>query len=153
MAPSLVDSQALPCTDAAGCCLVGPGHEVAGGGILGGPEASAGSLVGGVRVPKSLGRLPTHWQVKPDPGVSAGPPAGRARSWSLAAGPRDPRTPFRSLGSWGWRFLIQLGMGSRVSRRLRWPASGQDQGPAGPRVGSGLWDGGFLASGVCPPGG
>ena len=59
-----------------------------------------------------------------------------------------------------------LGMGSRVSRSLCSPASGQGRGPASPRAGPGsLWAGwvhglrdcGFLASGVCqvslvPPG-
>ena len=98
----LVGCQALLCADAAGCCLVGPGHEVAGCGILGGPGASAGSLVGRVRVPKTLGLLPTHWQVKPDPGVSASLMTGRAGSWSLASGPQDHRACFRSLWGWGW---------------------------------------------------
>ena len=46
---------------AAGCCFVGPGHEVAGCGIHGGPGASAGSLVARVRVPKPLGLLPNYW--------------------------------------------------------------------------------------------
>ena len=27
----------LPCVDAVGCCLVGPGHELSSCGILGGP--------------------------------------------------------------------------------------------------------------------
>ena len=48
------------------------------------PRASAGLLVGGVRVLKTLGLLPSHWQLKPDPGVSAGLLASRACSWSLA---------------------------------------------------------------------
>ena len=93
--------------------------------------------MGGARVPKTLGLLPTHWQVKPDPGVSAGLLAGRAGSWSLFAWPRDPRTRFRSLVR-GGGFLIQLGMGSVVSRSLHWPASGEGQASAGPGVGSSL---------------
>ena len=36
-----------------------------------GPGASAGSLVGMARVQKTPGLLPTHWWVKPGPGVSA----------------------------------------------------------------------------------
>ena len=97
MASSLVGCQALPCAGAAGCCLAEPGREAAGCRTLGDPVASAGSLVGGVRVQKTLGLLPTCWQVKPDPGVSAGLLAGRAGSWNLAAGPRDPGARFRSL--------------------------------------------------------
>ena len=62
-----------------------------------GPRASSGSLVCGVRVPKILGLLPTHWQVKSNSGVSAILLAGRADSYSLAAGPRDPTAHFRSL--------------------------------------------------------
>ena len=34
--------------------------------------------------------MSTHWQIKPDPGVRAGLLAGRAGSWSLAAGPGIP---------------------------------------------------------------
>ena len=59
-----------------GSCLAGPGHQAAGCRILGHPGTSAGSLVGRARVLKTL--LPTHWQVKPDPGIRAGLPAGRA---------------------------------------------------------------------------
>ena len=105
---------------------------------LGGPRASAASLVGGVRVLKILGLLRTHWQVRPDPGVSAGPLADRAGSWSLAAGPRDPRAHFRSCGGWWGGVPDTVGYGVRVSQRLHWPASEQGQDPAGPRVGSGL---------------
>lgn len=47
--------------DAADCCLVGPGHEASGCRTVGGPRVSAGSLVGGVRVLKAQGLLPTHW--------------------------------------------------------------------------------------------
>ena len=64
-----------------------------------GPEASAGPLVGAVRVLKTLELLPTHWQVEPDPGISARLLAGTAGSWSLAAGLRGPRARFRLL--WG----------------------------------------------------
>ena len=57
--------------------------------------ARPGCLVGGVRVPKSLGLLPIHWQVRSSPTVSVGLLAGRAVSWSLAAGPGDPKAGFR----------------------------------------------------------
>ena len=80
-------------------------HKAAGCRTLGGPGASAGSLVAGVRVPKTLGLLPTHWQVKPGSGVSAGLLVGRAGSWSLAAGPRDPE--LISDHWWGDWFLAQ----------------------------------------------
>ena len=58
--PSLVVCTALPCVDAAGCSLEGLGHEVAGCGTLVGPEGSAGTLVGRIRVPKTLGLLSAH---------------------------------------------------------------------------------------------
>lgn len=50
--------------------------------------------------------LPTHWRVRPGPGVSAG----------LLAGGAGPRVPRAGVG-WpvGERFLTQLGLGSRVS--------------------------------------
>ena len=98
-----------------------------------------------------MGLLSTHWQVKPGPGVGARLLAGRAGSWSLAAGPGDPRAGVRSLlgvGQGGW-FHPQSGLGSRVSQRLHWLACGQGlglvpgQGPAC-LVGHGL-----LASDVC----
>ena len=96
----------------AGCCLSRPGHEAACCGALGGPRASAGSLVGRVRVLKTLGLLLSHWQVKLGPGVNAGLLADRDGSWSLDAGPRDPRACFRW---WGRReFLTYLGMEFRV---------------------------------------
>lgn len=94
LASSLVGCQTLPCGNAAGCCLARPDDEVSG---LGGPRATAGSLVGRVRVLKTLGLLPTHWQVKPGPGVSTRLLAGRAGSWSLAAGHRDLRAHFRPI--------------------------------------------------------
>lgn len=71
--------------------------------------------------------------MKLGPGVSARIPAGRAGSWSLAAGPRDPRAGVRR----DW-FQTQLGMGSGVSQSLHWPASDQGWAPAGPSVESGL---------------
>ena len=81
---------------AVGCCLAGPGHEVAGCRTLEGSRAKAGSLIGGVTAPKSLSLLPTHWQLKPGSGVRAELLVGRACFWSLAAGSRDPQGRFRS---------------------------------------------------------
>ena len=97
LASSLVGSQTLPRGNAAGCCLAGPDNEVSGCGNLGGPQVTAGLLVGRARVVKTLGLLPTHWEVKPGPGVSTRLLAGRADSWSLAAGHRDLRTHFRPI--------------------------------------------------------
>lgn len=54
-------------------------------------------LVGRVRVPKTLGLLPAHWLVKPGPGVSTDLLVGRASSWGVAAGLRDPRACFTLL--------------------------------------------------------
>lgn len=70
----------LPCVDAAVFCLVGPSHEVAGCEIILDPSASAGSLVGEIRVSKDSDLLPTHWQINPYPGFSARLLAGRAGS-------------------------------------------------------------------------
>ena len=106
------------------------------------------------------GLVLAHWWVKPGPGVSASLLAGRARSWSLVAGPRDPRASvgFLGVGS-GVLFLTQFSVGSGVSWSLCWPASGQGWALASPRAGSGLllegwiprlWDCGFLASSICP---
>lgn len=100
MALSLAGCQALPCTRAAGCCLVGPGHEVTGGGILRGPGASTGSLVDD-RIPKALGPMLTPPGVGPDPGVSARLLEGRVGFWSLTAGPRTSQSSFQIL-QWGW---------------------------------------------------
>ena len=61
------------------------------------PRASAGSLVDRVRVLRTLGLLPTHWQVTLSPGVTARLLAGTAGSWRLVAVLRDPRAHFRSL--------------------------------------------------------
>ena len=74
---------------------MGPGHEVAGCRIQGGPRANAGSLVAGVRVLKTLGLCQLMAE------VSARLLAGRASSCSMAAGPRDPRACFKSLVSGG----------------------------------------------------
>ena len=87
--------------DTTDCSLVGPGQKATGCRTLGGPGASSGSLVGGIRVSKNLELLLTHWQVKLDPGVSAGLLSGRAGSWSLAAGPSNPRVHFRLLSEEG----------------------------------------------------
>ena len=67
-----------------------------------GPRGYFWLLVSRVRVWKILGLLPTHWQVKPDPGVSTRLLVGRAGSWSLGAGLKDPKVPlrlFRGMGS------------------------------------------------------
>ena len=101
MAPVLVSCQALPCGNAAGCCSLGPGHKTVVCRTVGDPRASAGFLVGGVRVPKTSELLPTHWQVRQGPGVIAKLLAGTAVSCILAAGPRKPRTRFRYFGRWG----------------------------------------------------
>lgn len=70
---------------------------------LGGPGASAGSLLGRVRVPNTLKLLPTHYQVKPDPEFSA----------ELGS-----QTTFQIVGLRGggqsW-FLTQLGIRGGVS--------------------------------------
>ena len=99
-------------------------------------QASSGSLVGRLRVQKSLGLLPVHLWVKPGLRVSARLLAGKAGSWSLVAGPRDPRAGVKFLsgqdGGWGGC------AGSSVSRSLCWPASGQGPSPAGLRTVSGL---------------
>ena len=100
--------------EAASCWLVGPGHKAASCRTPGGPKASAGSLMGRVRVHKTPGLLPTHWWVKPGPGVSAGLLAGRIRFWGLVTGPRSPRADIRSLvGGWGQflkhRWVLGLG--------------------------------------------
>ena len=124
--------------------LLAAGPEVAGCGILGNPGASAASLVGGVRVPKTPGLLPTHWQVEPGPGVSARLLAVRAVPGVWLQGPGIPELVLDHCGKWGKRrcrcgqFLIRWGMGSGVSRSLHCPASGQGLGPAGSRVASGL---------------
>ena len=79
--------------------------------------------------------------MKLDSGVSASLLTGKVVFWSLAAGPRHPRTHFRSLVGvgvcWGgggvmFQFLTQLSVGFKMPPRFCWPASGQDQCPAGP---------------------
>ena len=75
----------LPCVEAASRWLAGPGYKAADCRTLGGPRACAGSLVGRVRVQKTLGLFPAHWWVKPGPGVwlqdRGGPRAGIAGGW------------------------------------------------------------------------
>lgn len=94
MAPNPVGCQALSCADAAGYCVVVPGHKVAGCRILGGHGASAGSLLSRVRVLKTLELLPTHWRVRSDPRDNARLLAGRTNFWSLAVAFRDLRAHF-----------------------------------------------------------
>lgn len=89
MAPSPIGCQVLLCADAAGFWLAWPSHESAGCRTLRGPGASAGSLVGGVKVQKTPGLFLPHCWVKPGSGVSVGLLVGRAISWGLAIGPRD----------------------------------------------------------------
>ena len=91
MALDLVGCQALPYVEAASCCLAGAGHKAADCRTPGEPGASADSLVGGVGIQEILVLVHTHWWMKPDPGASACPLAGRAKSWDLAARPRGPR--------------------------------------------------------------
>lgn len=67
--PSLVGCQALPCAEAAGCCLMGLGNDATGFKTPGRPGANTGSLLCRVRVQVTLGLVPLHWQVKPSPGV------------------------------------------------------------------------------------
>ena len=140
MAPSPVGCQALPCAEAAGCWLAWPGHTVGDCRTPGCLRAYASSLMGRVRAQKTLGLLSTHCWVKPGPGVSAGLLAGKARSWSLAAGPWDPRAGVRSLVA--ERFLTQLVTVSRESQSFCWPAVGR----LGPQA-AGLW---FSCTWVCP---
>ena len=76
----------------------------------GGPRASAGSLVGGIRVQVTPGLLPTHWWVKPNPGASDSLMAGRDGSWGLVPGPGIPE-----LVSHGWCVrLVPDTVGCRV---------------------------------------
>ena len=93
--PGLFGCHALPCVDAAGCCIVGPGYNMA---VLEfwGPWGWCW-LTGG-------------WSQRPEySGASAGLLAGRAGSWSLAAGSRDLRACFRLVrgveGGDGYQFL------------------------------------------------
>ena len=95
--------------------LRGPGNKATGFRTLGSPGASAGSLVGRVRVRRTPGLLPAPWRVKPGPEVTVGLLAGRASSWSLTAGSRDPRACFRSLVGGEVAISDTVGMGSGVS--------------------------------------
>ena len=75
------------------CCLLFSGTWSQGSWLWNPKEphrVSVGSLVGRVRVPKTLGLLPTDWQVKPDAGFGARLLSGRAGSWSQTAGPGIP---------------------------------------------------------------
>ena len=80
--------------------------------ILGRP-GWAGSLVGS-QGHKDSAAVPHPLAVKPDPRASDRLLASRASSWSLAAGPRDPRVCLRSmvvgLGMEGLCFPTQLVM-------------------------------------------
>lgn len=92
------------------CCwllFTGAWSQAVVGRTVGDPRASAGFLVGGVRVPKTAELLLTHWQVKQGPGVIVKLLAGTDVSCSLPAGPRNLRTHFRYFGGWGW-FLTHL---------------------------------------------
>lgn len=100
--PGLFIYQALPCIEAIGCWLLGPGHRAV-----------------DCRIPWALGQELAPWWVdsrledsaavaqllvvKPGPGVSARILAGRAESWSLVAGLRGPRVGVRSLLLVRWR--------------------------------------------------
>lgn len=57
----MVGCQTHLCVTATGYCLVVPGHNVADGITPGGPKPYAGSLMGWVRVQKTLELFPTHW--------------------------------------------------------------------------------------------
>lgn len=72
-----------------------------------GPGASAGSLVGGVIVQKTPELLPIYLWMEPGLGVNAKLLASISVSWSLAAGPWDPRAGIRYLVG-GGQFLTQL---------------------------------------------
>lgn len=61
------------------------------------------------------------------PRAGAGPLAGKASSWGLAAESRSPRVG----GGWCW-FLTQLAAVSGVSQSLCWPTGGQCLGPVVP---------------------
>ena len=67
------------------------GHEAADWGNLGVSEASAGSLMGRIRVQETLRFWPTHWLEKLGPGATASPLVGRVSSWDLVSGPRGLR--------------------------------------------------------------
>ena len=119
MAPGPETCHALPCAEAVGFWLAGLGHEAddCGTGGWGDPGASAGLLVGEVRVQKTLVLLLAHCWVKPGPGVSAGLLAGRARFWNLVAEPGIPELVSVCWGGGGRRgvqFLTQLNTESRV---------------------------------------
>ena len=77
---------------------------------------SAGSLLARVSILKTLGLLPTYWQVKPDPRVSAGPLQAelRPRAWF-----QGPGIPELILDDWCWRQVPDtVGYGAGVSQVL-----------------------------------
>lgn len=62
--PNLVNFQKLPCVYATGSCFMGAYYEAVGYRALGGPWATAGSLMEGVRVLMTHSLLLTQCQVK-----------------------------------------------------------------------------------------
>lgn len=91
LAPAPVGCQALPCAEAASCWLAG--HKVADRVTSETPRASAGLVVGGVRL-KAAELFPAGWWVKPGPGLvlsytraeqvlESGCRAQGSRSWCL----------------------------------------------------------------------
>ena len=78
-----------------------------------GPRASAGSLMGRVRVLETPGLLSLHWWVKPGPGVGAGLLVGRASLESDCRAQGALRGCWIA-GVWG-PVTAQLGAGSGVS--------------------------------------
>ena len=91
--------------------------------------------------PKELGLFLAHWQVSQFLESDC-----RAQGFQSSFQVIDGR-----------ELVPDTGVESRVSQSLHWLASGQDQGPAGPRVGSvllwvgwvcRLWDHNFLTSSI-----
>ena len=113
---SPVGFQTLLCMDTARCCLASSGYEVTGCGNLRGPRDSVGSLGGGIRAPKTLGLLPTHWQVKPAPRVTARLLAGKADSLRVwLQGPEIPEVILDCCGEGEVPKTVVYGVLSRVS--------------------------------------
>ena len=80
------------------------------------PRASAGSLVDGVRVLRTLGLLPTHWQVKPAPRVTDRLLAGKADSLRVwLQGPEIPEVILDCCGEGEVPKTVVYGVLSRVS--------------------------------------
>ena len=108
LAPGPVGCQALPCAEAASCWLAG--HKVPDHVTSETPRASAGLVVGGVRL-KAAELFPPGWWVKPDPGLVL----------SYTRAEQVLESGCRAQGSWRWcltagcgQFLAQLGRGSGV---------------------------------------